>query len=81
MDEYSINSDLKSNLESVITDNQSYQLKENFISPESKKYLQKEWLPICNSDGFMYFYNKKSGECQHTFPKYYDPVTKKYNNI
>jgi len=39
------------------------------------------WLPICNSLGFMYFYNKTTGECQWGYPKKYDSKKKKYVNI
>ena len=38
----------------------------------------KIWLPICNSQGFMYFYNKSTGECQWGYPKVYDSSKQKY---
>ena len=39
------------------------------------------WLPICNSQGFIYFYNKSTGECQWGYPKIYNHQQKKYVNI
>lgn len=39
------------------------------------------WMPICNNQGFVYFYNKKTGECQYSFPKIYNPNKKEYSHI
>lgn len=52
---------------------------------ENESYIEEEdkydWIPICTKDGFLYFYNKSTGECQWSFPKIYNSITKKYENI
>lgn len=42
---------------------------------------EQDWLPVCNNQGFVYFYKKTSGECQYAFPKVYNPKTKGYSHL
>jgi hypothetical protein len=42
---------------------------------------ENEWLPVCNNQGFIYFYKRNTGECQYAFPKVYNPAKKAYSQI
>jgi hypothetical protein len=63
---------------------------ENILSSDSEneqqininyKTEEYDWLPICNKEGIICFFNKKNGQTQWTFPKIYNHKTKRYETI